>query len=307
MKIDAEKQFTPSHERIAEILESYDLQLVAYKSAQSGIENCTLFVDTSKGNYVLRIYRQDKKTNEAIIAEFDFVQYLSKHAIPVAPAIKNLNGHYVTYYSEWQAILMLYVGGTHAALYDTDLIMQLATTQANMHLLAATYTTPPALQRRLTILKDTYFLPKVDMTTVCSEAQPLLDRAARYAVTLPSGLPAGVCHMDYDVNNILVNDNHDIAAVLDFDDATLAPFAACLGYTLWDIMSQEDKGLVDDYLAIYMSVRSMTKAELDIIGSVMLFRHYMITALIALDGDMDAETASRYARVENKILDWKIS
>ena len=92
MKLDPESQFVPNFANISEILESFQLELSTFELAKSGIENCTVIVTCSTSQYVLRVYRQDKKTEQDIILETAFVEYLGSHGIPVATPIFNASG-----------------------------------------------------------------------------------------------------------------------------------------------------------------------------------------------------------------------
>lgn len=301
MKIDAAQQFKPTNDNVGAILAAYDIQSSGFSVAQTGIENCTLFVSSDGGNYVLRVYRKAKKSNHDIQAEFHFIDYLAAHEIPVAPAIKNTNKEYITEYQDWQCILMPKISGEHATRYNRTLVENLATVQARMHQLALADDAPVAKQPPLLFLQDTIFLPTIDVNTLDPHAKALMERATGFSVTLPEGLPSGLCHLDYDIDNILVDAQDSIAAVLDFDDLALAPFIVCLGYTLWDIFEQEEPTLVSEYLQLYRSRRDLTKQELELLPRIMLFRHYLVAALIVVDGDMDEVTAQKYARIENAI------
>ncbi len=307
MKIDAEKQFQPTQQSVAYILASYDLSLISFEPAQTGIENCTLFVTTNKGDFVLRVYRQSKKTSDEIALELDFIRYLDENGIPVAAAIASVKGEYVIAHQGWQSILMRKVAGKHAHSYDGELVRNLSVLQAKMHMLSQEYKSTFPILQPLSILEDTIFIPKVDTSKINSEAHLLLKRALDYTVSLPVGLPTGLCHLDYDADNVLFDEAQQIAAVLDFDDLALAPFVVCLSYTLWDVMSQEDTQLVKDYITSYATVRNLTNQELELIPKIMLFRHYMIAGLVMLDGDMDAETTAKYIRVEQVIMSWQLS
>jgi homoserine kinase type II len=303
MKIDAELHFQPTHKNISDILKNYSLSLIAYEPAQTGIENCTIFVDTNHGAYVLRIYRQQKKTDKEILQEIRFIDYLHAKGIPVAPMIPNNNKEGFTTYGPWQVVLMPKIPGTHANRYNQIIVDNLADVQAKMHKLALAYQ-QTSLHEPLTILQDDIFLPKLNQVELNDEAGQIIQRAKGYSVTLPKNLPSGLCHLDYDIDNILLDRDGDITAVLDFDDLRFAPFVVCLGYTLWHIMHQEDKSLVDRYLATYSEARKVTEAELALLPKIMLFRHYMMVALVCLDGDMDNATAKKYNRIEKAILNY---
>ena len=303
MKINTELQFLPTRDNISNILNYYGLSLNTFEPAQSGIENCTIFVDTSNSTYALRVYRQQKKSNQEILEEIRFVDYLQTEGIPVAPVVPNNGGKKLTLHGPWQIILMPKIAGIHVDQYNNSNVDSLAKEQAKMHHLASIYE-HSFYPEPLIMLRDDTFIPKLNQTKLIDEARQIMKRAKNYYVALPNNLPSGLCHLDYDSDNILIDENNDITAILDFDDLRLAPFAVCLGYTLWHIACQEDKVLVDRYLTTYGNVRQLTEAEMSLLPKVMLFRHYMMSALVCLDGDMDDITAKKYNRIEKFVQNY---
>ncbi len=306
MKIDNQNQFVANTEEVSAILRRYGLELSGYTLATSGIENISLFVSANSEEYVLRVYRKHKKSDESIRQELDFVVYLGKHGIPVATPIPNNNGELLTRHGDWQIILMPKIAGHHAPEFDAGLVKELAAVQAKMHILAANYPFNAQSSPALTYLEDTVFLQHVNLATLTKPAYDLMKRVERYSVLLPKSLASGLCHLDYDVDNILVGPDGKISAVLDFDDLANAPYVICLAYTLWRIYIDEDLELVDDYLAHYSKIRPLSEDERSVIPSIVLFRHYVIAALQAVDGELDKATTDKYLRVEKSILNWSV-
>src|SRR5215217_1018918 len=52
-------------------------------------------VESRTGRYILIVYRHDQRTRDEIAAEWQFVDYLARQAVPVAPAIQTTTGEQI--------------------------------------------------------------------------------------------------------------------------------------------------------------------------------------------------------------------
>ena len=66
--------------------------LTSFKPINQGIENTSLFIESEDKRYVLRVYRQKRKTNEDISFEIQFQDYLRENRIPIPLMFPNLQG-----------------------------------------------------------------------------------------------------------------------------------------------------------------------------------------------------------------------
>lgn len=306
MKIAPNNQFDISEIKLAEILNSYGLELVNYIEASTGIENRTIIVNTNRGKYVIRVYRSDKKTDQSVLAELDYTNYLRNHAIPVPNILDDISGQQLTRLvfdnQSWQIIVMDFHDGSHAKSYTDRLISQMATIQANMHILSGSYPTDSLPLEELTILRETYFTEQIKHKEITNtKLREFLYRAERYTLELSSDLPRGLCHLDYDKENLLSR-NGAVLAVLDFDDLAVAPFIVCLAYTLCHIQTESGAAAVTQYLADYEATRKLSDLELEYLKPIMLFRHYMISALQVLNGHTSDREIDHYLILENELL-----
>jgi Ser/Thr protein kinase RdoA (MazF antagonist) len=304
MKIQPESQFKHSIDNVASLGRRYGITVSNYAEATSGIENTTLIVTGQDGKYVFRIYRQGKKTNAHIQAEIDFVAYLDKNHIPVPSVIKNSAGEDITVFEsrsrQWQLVVMDFVKGSHPDTISPELLAGIATTQAQMHVLAANYTHRTGTVRTLTKLAETKFIRQINMAAIDERLAAFLQRGAAYEVKLDTELPTGLCHMDYNEQNMLCNDNA-ITAVLDFDDLSVAPYAVCLAYTLWHMQDSHGPAAADAYPKIYEQIRPLTIPEKRLLPATRLFRHYVVSAIKVLDGETGPKHIEEYLHVERSL------
>jgi Ser/Thr protein kinase RdoA (MazF antagonist) len=306
MKLNETTQFSPTKGNISSLLSMYELELVSYDLAKSGIENCTVLVTSTSGDFVLRVYRQDKKTDADILLEIDFARFLHENELPIAVALPNVNGEYISHIQEssatWQAILMIRSQGEHAKHYSELLISELAHVQARMHILAANYHGSTDTHE-LRVLREAHFIQLInDRTQLNNGSQHFIDRAEKYTVELDEQLPKGLCHLDFDNGNVLSQDD-TITAILDFDDLMLAPYVVCLAYTLWDVYFDAGLQTVITYIRKYSDLRKPSELEKQFIVKIILFRHYVIGCKDIADNQMNDALLKRYLEMENELLD----
>lgn len=305
MKIAEKSQFNPDRQKIARILERYDLELKSYREASAGIENTTLIIDTNKGAFVMRIYRQQKKPALEINRELDFMTYLRINGMKVPVVVANKAGDQLTTErfknKRWRIIVMEFIEGYHAEKYTDGLINELSSIQARMHNLSSTYKDSYPISEPLTRLKESYFITLIPQSQIIDDRLgAFLDRAKDYELKLPRELPRGLCHLDYDTDNTLVKDDA-VAAVLDFDDLGLAPFVVCLGYTLWHVYTYAGQEASKSYLENYKTKRKLSDLELSYIKPIMLFRHYVISAVKILNGHTSPAEVSAFLEQEAQL------
>ncbi|QQR52596.1 phosphotransferase [bacterium] len=302
MKIDVAGQFKPTSENIQEILTEYGLTLSQFELATSGIENCTLIIAVLAQKYVLRVYRHRRKPDSHIALELAFIRYLAAAGLKTVPALVNRSGQEITKYGSWRAILMPFQPGFHAEKYHPELVRQLATTHATMHMLANGYQRARFWNIPVRLLRENYFSKHIDSNTIIEPVvKDFLARSRAYKVLLNARLPVGYCHLDFYAGNVLLDDSGKISAILDFDDLAMAPYVMCLANSLWSIYIQEDLSLIKLYLDSYQTVRPLSNLELQSIPAIMLYRHYTIGSMKILEGTMNNEVAQRYLRVAQNL------
>jgi len=307
MKLNPQDQFNANKKTVEIALDQYALSLVSFEAAKSGIENTTILVDTDKGRFVLRAYRQNKKTDRAIEEEIRFTQYLAQNNLPVPNVQPNTSNQHLTHITvddlQWQLVLMEYMAGTHAPHYSMPLIKDMACIQAKLHLLSEQYDFEPNDLPLLTELRETVIVKQIAKEGLDIRLAGFIERAEQYIVALPFEIPNGVCHLDYSKGNVLVDDDSKVSAVLDFDDMEAAPYAVCLGFALYHLRhggcSKEEQ---TEYLNQYKAIRELSEAEAALVPSVELFRHYFIGSLQIFHHHRSEADTVNYLDIESDLL-----
>jgi Ser/Thr protein kinase RdoA (MazF antagonist) len=237
--------------------------------------------------------------------ELDFMAYLHGHGVPVPGILPNGLGQYITKLTfdgrMWQIIVMEYIKGEHAGQYTEELISDMAKTQAAMHSLSANYSTKSLPAEELRVLKEEYFIRQIDLHHLADDRlKGFLERATNYTLDLGAGLPCGLCHLDYDTDNLLTKGS-SVLAVLDFDDLAIAPFIVCLAYTLWHVYAEENETAAWQYLKNYETFRQLSDLERKYIKPIMLFRHYVISAVKVLNNHTLESDIEKYLDIEKQL------
>ena len=256
MKLNPKDQFNASESNVREALMRYGLELTSFEPAKTGIENTTLLVKTGRGGFVLRIFRQNKKTDALIDEEIRFTNFLGQNKLPVPAIISNVEEQYLTHLKldslQWQMILMEQMTGVHAEHYLMPLIESMAHIQAKMHTLSESYKYNDESFPMLRELRETVIIKQIVKEGIDERLLAFLSRAENYVLQLSHKLPSGICHLDYSKGNVLVDDSSNVSAILDFDDMEAAPYAICLGFALYHlILGGASKDERQEYLRQY--------------------------------------------------------
>lgn len=305
MKIDSEKHFEPSPQDINTILDDYGMTVEDYHAPSTGMENSTLLVTTSLGDYALRIYKRDKKHDQAIENEIHLMQHLQTDSVPVPAVIPTSAGKLMTHLPidgvRWQAILMEALPGDAPDNYDSRIVDQVAEMQAQMHE-SSEYFLPPHPEPCVKVLDEQPFIDKIDPGNVSDPSLvAFLDRARAYTVELRDELPHGWCHLDLNKQNLLTNNIGEITGVLDFDNATDAPYVMDLAYAMWAVHFYAGEQAATQYRAAYEQYRPLSAAEAASLPQIILYKNYVVTSMAMMFGK-HGPLMDRFFSIEESLL-----
>lgn len=277
-----EGQVEGKHENLALLLEQYGISDFTFAPINAGIENSSFRIESGGKAYVLRVYRHQKKPETEIELEVSFVRWLKKNGIPVPNINMTTSGAaYATAVIEGRehhSILMDFIEGTNVTPNPSkELFAELATYQAQMHLLGIEFATSSNSEKKpWSELRDGLAGKIKDPTLYPEDIQAFIERAKKYSHLLSAELPYGYNHLDIDFDgNVLTKDGH-VAAIIDFDDLQYSPVVACLGFTLRQILDDKGEQTMREYLHAYEQVRPVSASEYEALPYIMFFRNYAI-------------------------------
>jgi len=305
-KIHDDKQLIVTKERIGLILHSYNIDNFSSEVIEQGLENTSLRIVTGDKKYVLRIHRQGKKIDEHLSFELAFQDYLRKNSIPIPHVHPNAEGKEFTVIEldglRWLIILMDFAEGESVTEhYTSELIDDLASIQARMHLLGIEYAKEHPGEKVWAELTEMFSRRIKDTSIYDKELAEFIERARAFRYMFDPELPHGWNHLDLDlIGNVLVKDNK-VSAIIDFDDLDYSPCIVCFGYSLWAVLFADGEKMMQQYLREYTKVRPLSKKELDALPHIMLFRNYGI-GMIELVLWKRLENMEKFMELEKKIL-----
>ena len=206
---------------VEQILAHYDVgALVDLSPFTAGAVQTNLLLQTTRGNFVLRYYRQNRSV-EAVQFEVNLLNYLTRHAYPCPGVIRNKRGRYLGLHEEKPYALFAFVEGVHIEEPTAAQQGQLIQKVAELHRITKHYRPTQRHARwNYNVPFCAMLAEKTAQTiaTASAEAKLVWYRQALAQIVLPAALPKGICHADFHFSNVLFKDGN-FHALLDFDDA----------------------------------------------------------------------------------------
>ncbi len=230
-------------------------------------------------NIVVKFYRPNRWSNEAILEEHQFTQRLFDQEIPVIPPIV-IEGQTLLETEDFRLAIFENRGGRALDLEDFDQLEQMGRFMGRIHQLSKDF----HFEHRPTLDIDTFgheprkfildnnFLPNDLLLAYESLTQQLLDGIAQ-AYQRAGDVKLISCHGDCHPSNVLWTDSGP--HIVDFDDARLAPAIQ----DLWMFLSgdrADQTAALDAVLAGYTEFTDFNSRELHLIESLRTLRliHY---------------------------------
>lgn len=308
-KIDQENQILIKQESIAQILKQYSISDFTFKLITEGIANTSFVIESNENKYVLRVYAQNKRTNEDILFEVSFQDYLRSHDIPIPIIYSNKEDKELTVTEidgrHWQSILMKFVDGKSINEHPSSvLILKLAQIQAKMHLLGEVFTEESNKSKKLWSDLQDSLAAKLESVPVKQEAiSAFIERVKHYNYKLNPELPHGYNHLDIDFDGNVITCDDAVSAIIDFEDVEYSPMVVCLGYSLWNILDDRGIDAMHLYLREYEKIRPLNSIEREVLPHVIFFRNYVIgiVRLMLWEEDTPIEDITSLIELEKNI------
>lgn len=238
-------------------------QIVSWNPFMSGWTNINNYLQTSSGEFILRIYKYGVRTHQAIGLEIDVINHLHRKGLPVAQAFKNSNGSYITQVSVGGKTLDLalfsFVPGDSRPNPTHEEMAEIGRSLALTHLGLADFTAShtkkyfrlkfETLRLATKIgsrLQADWVYPKVSHPSEIKslwreDREYLLGLDRRYGSTLRA---VSVIHGDFHPGNIKF-EGDKISGIFDFDNLMHAPrlldLAICLAqFKYWHASLPQD-------------------------------------------------------------------
>lgn len=308
-KLEPQNQIHISEATIAIFLEQYAIFSFTFAPIDEGIANTSLRIESNNKKYVLRIYAQERKNDDAILFEIRFQDYLRERGIPIPFIYPTVGGKELSVVTidgkRWQGVLMEFVEGESVTEHPSpELTAQLAGLQAKIHQLGIEFAKNTHLPH--VPWPDLHDSLAVKIKTIPAggpQVEAFIERVKAYKYPLNPDLPHGYNHLDIDFDgNVLTKDNH-VKGIVDFDDLSYSPSIVCLGFSLWNILDDQGEEAMRHYLAEYEKTRPLTVAERRALPHVIFFRNYVIAIvrLLLWEEETDKDDIENILELEKRI------
>ena len=324
-KLSTHNQIIPSRESLAPILAQYGILDFNFLIDPNGVENTTFILTTPQDRYALRVYRQRRRTEEEILLEIDYINYLIDYKIPVPRIIKNQNNQFLTKTKidsmQWFSVLMEFIEGIHPKYYTKSLLKEFAEIQARMHALAVNFKSDYIItlpkcdtgeKIKDFLFTDLLSVDQIDLSKIKNNnIKNFIGRARKFSFKVDN-LPLGIIQKDIHAGNLLTEKNK-LKGVLDFDDLFWGPIIASVGFFLWDIFARNgDLQSLHYYVDKYSKFRKLTPKENYILKDMLLLRNYIMGTVEFLTGGDETHQKflfpmKKYFEMEESLQDFEES
>jgi homoserine kinase type II len=271
-------------ENIQEILSNYNLgKLIRFHPYKRGNVQLNLFIQTSKGQYTLRYYKS--RSLVYVKSEIRLLEKLKKHRLPIQKPVKNKNAKVIGIYNKKPYVMFHYIQGKHvnSKLINKTQIMNMAQMLAKYHNSIRHYKTPNYKLRE--IHDKEYILGQVKIADKRKDIRikksvDLIKKELKN-INLPNNLTKGTIHGDYNLGNILFQDNK-IVAILDFDDSAYEPLLFDLAdlinnYCFLYNQNSFNRKRAELIVENYSKIRNLSKNEKINLKNAMIFRYLLFS------------------------------
>ena len=210
-----------SNNTLAKILSNYNIgNLKEFNTFTDGSVQTNILLNTDKGNYVLRYYRQGRSL-QSVSFEVNLINYLKRKNYPCPGLFKNINGNFVSLHNEKPFVIFEFIEGIH--IDNPTEKQQKELTKKIAELQNATKTYKPSYRKfrlnyNIKSCKELAIEKAEKIGSINANIKLKWFIKELSTLQLPKSLPKGICHCDFHFSNILFK-NNKFKALIDFDDA----------------------------------------------------------------------------------------
>lgn len=249
-------------EDIVNITKQYNLIVYSFEGIPEGILNTNYLLYTDRGKFILRVL-EGNRSFESEKEELDFLLELSK-IIPCTVPVKTSNEETLIKYKNKLMSLFYYIDGKKIEKVTPNYLKKIGVLLGKLH----KFSLNKRINRK-TRIDDNYYLKKLNLNSVDinKEDREEILRLHKKIIDIDfEFLPKGIIHNDIFPDNVFIN-NNDIVGILDFNDATFAPFIFDIGIIInfWIRIKKlnpvQEKEYIKIFLNAYESERRLSIQE----------------------------------------------
>lgn len=241
---------------VERMLSNYDVGVIeSVDRLTKGSVQINMLLQTQQGKFVLRYYQQ-ARSFKSVLFEVNLIKYLRAKNYPCPAVLRNIQGKLAGLYKDRPFAVFEFAHGVHvenpSTLQKRQLIQRVAELQnltRKYRSVYAKYRWNYGVELCEKLARDT-----ADTLATTNSKEKLKWYLHELSeLVLPSSLPKGICHADYDYTNVLFKGNR-FHALIDFDDANytflsfdlaslIAPVLFTFRWDTWRSVRPGDKGV----------------------------------------------------------------
>lgn len=239
------------------------LELGEIKSVEDapGNANRNSYVTTHKGRYLIKIIEERVDVNE-VVSEISYLKRLEGQ-VKMVTYVENSKGESLFDSGGVIAIAQEYLENTTLAC-DEDLILQVVTEQAKLHLIDCTDL--PQREHWIDLGYINRTLDKLEEHNQVMNADLLRGHVSMSQDW--SKCSTGIVHGDLHLGNVLFNSNKDLLAIIDWEEVGTGYYILDLGMTIVAFCFRDDKfnaELFKKMIDAYETLKPLTNIEKQLI------------------------------------------
>lgn len=256
---------------INEIAKKYNLVVHSFEGIPDGILNTNYLLFTDNGKFILRVL-EGNRSFESEKEELDFLLELNK-IIPCTIPYQTTKQECLIRYKDKLMSLFYYIDGEKIYNITPNYLKQIGIILGKFHNFSK-----DKIIKRKTRVNDIYYLQKLNLKDInisLEDKQQILKACDKILKIDFSNLPSGIIHNDIFPDNVFVKDNK-IVGILDFNDATSAPFIFDIAIVInfWikikNFDLEKEKEYIDIFLDSYETIRKLTLEEKKLLNMAIL-------------------------------------
>lgn len=307
MVVGVEDSLTP--DILQEIANLYNFSIDNMKFRFS-YENFIYEVQHGGHEFFMRISHSQKRSRKDILAEFDWIKYLTENGISVITPLPSTRGNLLEAVHQKDFSFYIFVVNRVEGMNFTEdrslltpyMMGEWGKLTARLHVLSKTYRpTDPKITRQHwdeeNLVKDTDKIlkgyPKIlsNMQTIIQQLSTLSRSPDHY----------GLIHQDLHESNLIVDNNK--ITIIDLDDAIyswyMLDIAIIFFHYAWrfhtDELSRDQvvSEFLPHFMKGYLSINPLTEEDLRLIPTFVKFRHHLLFSTLAYELAIREEEFSR--------------
>lgn len=250
-------------------------KVLTYKKIEGGVANVVYKIQTTKGNFVLKIVVRNNP--HRVKYEIELLNKIKN--LPTPKPISTKNKKFLFMYKNHQTVLYPYLPGRGVNNINENMVFQVGKFLGKLHLQTENFSS--SIKRialyEVTLRKLNYVSkvqPSISSEKIRNAISYIKKNSLKYS--LPSSLPNGAMHLDINQRNVLFL-NRKLTGVVDFDNSYNGPLILDLAGALVWFGYQNNKFNLQKIRKLYegyVSVRRLNqkeKAEL-----INMFHYYIL-------------------------------